>query len=451
MKVWLSRFATEGMGSGLIAISYLLVVFSSPMPLKPGMAEALMGFGLTVGALLLAASLVSRINRVLQILALCIVYLSIVPLITGIARGNELSDMARDFLPLMFITTLPLLIGYSQQGRDLTHQIRILLGVIVAVGVVSALQFYNGILELFGSMEMYLSRYTHRPVEAENTTNWLAWLLRPLGLEHLEYQTLLVKCQDPALLFAAIYLGCLGMSFVLIKPRRGLLGLGALGGGGLCAYAFASLGMRAFSALLALSVALFVVHLIKYRRFPFWVLMGAALVLLLLFYDPLSALISQMWAKQQTEGLSGRHLEVFAVMDSIASSKDKLLFGVGWGGTFANPIYEAASTRYTHSLFTYWLLKTGIIGCLVMVFFVFTLCRQLDLRGVWVSGHRLAILLATISVVLIGLLFEPTYKMLSFGMVLGVCLAVFIRTPSVATGDDGSNGPRQGDEIGMGN
>ena len=154
-RVWLSDI-----GFGLIIVSYLLLVFSSPMPIKVGVTEIVMGVGLTIGAFFLGFSLIERKDKSIILPLLCIAYFLLIPLAMGIARGNSFSDMARDVAPLMFMVALPFLITFHAQDRNATYRLRALLVAILVVGLVSALQFHYGIVHLFGSMETYIFRYT---------------------------------------------------------------------------------------------------------------------------------------------------------------------------------------------------------------------------------------------------------------------------------------------------
>jgi hypothetical protein len=54
-RIWLSDI-----GFGLIIVSYPLLVFSSPMPIKNGATEITMGGGLTIGALFLGFSFIAK-------------------------------------------------------------------------------------------------------------------------------------------------------------------------------------------------------------------------------------------------------------------------------------------------------------------------------------------------------------------------------------------------------
>ncbi|MDO8343868.1 MAG: O-antigen ligase family protein [Cellvibrio sp.] len=426
MNITSQRVSLPDIGFWLIIASYLMLMFGSPMPIKIGVTEIAMGVGLTIGVLLLGYSFIARKDGNFKLPALCLAYFLLAPLLTAVARVNSASDMARDIVPLMFMTVLPFIISQNRSAP----QLRALLVAILAVGLVSALQFHLSLLQIFGSMDTYLSRYAPLSAAPDNGVSKFVVMLRQLNLGSTDYTASILKCQDPAILFTAIYLLCLGLGLVLIKPRRLFLGLLALGGGAFCAYEFSALGMRAFVGLTLLALIIYALHLVRVRKLPVGNLIVAGILGLILTYNQLINFAEQMWAKQQVAGLSHRHEELYAAFNTISESVTTLLFGIGWGGVLANPIYGGETTRFTHSLISFWLLKTGLLGFAVLVLFVILLCRRINLTGIWTSSHRLAVILAASAAIAIGLIFEPTYKMLSFGMVVGLLLAELALPPA---------------------
>lgn len=423
-------------GFGIIIISYLLVMLSYPMPPKIGAVEIIMGTGLTIGSLLLSFTLVMQKDKSLKRFFLCVSYFVLAPLLVGVLRSNNLSNVARDIAPLMFMVVIPLLIVFLPQSRNAPYRLRALLVAICAVGLTSAIQFHYGMVQLFDSMSVYTSRYGATVPEGvvvglvDFILRSFMPILKSINVKYTQddFQMLVVKCQDPAILFSAIYLLCMGLALILVKPRRLPLGLLALAGGWLCVYEFSALGMRAFIGLTVLALIVYMLHLVKSRKLPRSNLIVAGIIGLLFTYTQIVNIAAQMWAKHQAAGFGSRLGELYAVFSTISENFITLLFGVGWGGLLINPIYGTATTRYTHSLISFWLLKTGVVGFAVMVLFAILLLRRIGLKrvwlkSVWTSSHRLAVFLAASAVIVIGLFFEPTYKMLSFGLIVGLLLA----------------------------
>lgn len=198
----------------------------------------------------------------------------------------------------------------------------------------------------------------------------------------------------------------------------------ALAGGVFCGYGFSMLGLRAFAGLTVLAMSFFLLHLIVQKKASTWHLIFVVGVGLLVVYPFLADLFGLLLAKQKSVGMNNKAVEFRAVLDTIMATPFTLWFGIGWGGVFINPIYSnPESTRFTHSLISFWLLKTGLVGFAVMTSFVLLLFRNINLKSVWTSSRRMAISLAASAVIIIGVFFEPTYKMLSFGMIVGLLLA----------------------------
>lgn len=414
-------------GFWLILISYQLIVFSSPMPTTVGVIEMLMGVGLVIGSLLLYSLFVFRDDKTSKLLVGCIGYFALAPLLVGFLRGNYLSDIVRDFVPLLFLVVVPLLMVPLLQEKKVTYRFHALMVVIFLVGLVSALQFHHGMIQLYGSMSLYLAQSSHVLNAIPNPGNNSSSTLLPLStfLPTVNFPSLVVKCQDPAILFSAIYLMCIGFAFVLGKSGRLFPGLLALGGGGFCAYEFALLGMRASSALTLIALMIYVIHLVSLKNVSKWHLIVAGVASLILVDIYLADVLIHLWLKNQAVGGNGKLAELSRVFSAVFESHYTLLFGVGWGGVLHNPIYDGGATRFTHSLISFWLLKTGMVGFSIMVLFVAVLLRRISLKGMWVSSKRLAIFLAATAVIIIGLFFEPTYKMLSFGFIVSLLLAEF--------------------------
>lgn len=428
----LFRARLANAGFVIIVISYLLIIFSSPMPFKIGAVEILMGTGLTIAALLLGFSFVTQKDGNLRLLISCLAYFLLIPLLVGFLHENAISDIVRDVVPLMFLSVLPVLIKFLPKDKNGPSRIRVLMGAIVFVGLVSSFQFYHGITQMFGSMKAFVT-ISNGSFAIENVRLGKAEPEKAdVEIEKVEpkYQMVLLKTYEPAVLFTAIFLLCTALELILVKPRRFLLAFLALGAGVFCAYEFFTLGLRAYSGLTVLAVAIYTLHLARAIKVPI-VNLVAVLALVLVLVSPfLMDTLALMWSKQQAVGANGKLVEFYGVLDSISGHLSQIMFGVGWGGVFSNPIYDThETTRFTHSLLSFWLLKTGVVGFMVMILFVFLLFRKVRLERILASSHSFAIFLAASVIIIIGLFFQPIYKMLSFGLIVGLLLAELTSFP----------------------
>ena len=404
------------LGYGLVLLSYFLIIFSSPMPIQVGWIDVVMGAGLVLGVLMTAIPLIARNGKIFPPLFWMLCILIILPTFIGIARENGYANLIRDILPVMFMSVLPLLALLYARVAYRIDDVNLLIGVILIVGTVSSFQFYLGTIEIFGSFAKF--NVWMAGGYAASTTSVLEVIdpkiTRPFW----------IKVYDPAIIFSTIYLICRSFEFTLSKHRRLMLAILALAGGAFCGYSFSILGLRAFAGLTVLAIAIFLLHLIAQKKVSAWQLILLGGVGLLIAYPYLANIIGLMLAKQKSVGMNNKAVEFSAALDTVMATPFSLLFGVGWGGVFTNPIYaNPESTRFTHSLISFWLLKTGLVGFAVMASFVILLFRSINLKGVWTSSRRTAIFLAASAVIIIGVFFEPTYKMLSFGLIVGLLLA----------------------------
>lgn len=365
-----------------------------------------------------AIPLIARNAKIFPPLFWMLCILIILPTFIGIARENGYANLIRDILPVMFMSVLPLLALLYAKAAYRIDDVDLLICAILIVGTVSSFQFYLGTIEAFGSFEKFnawmASHYATSTPPVIDVKSEFSKMIREFW----------IKVLDPAVIFSAIYLICRSIEFLLSKRRRPMLAILALAGGVFCGYAFSILGLRSFAGLTVLAIAIFLLHLIAQKRVSAWQLIFLGGTGLLIAYPHLTNLIGVLLAKQKSVGLNNKAVEFSAALDTVMATPFTLLFGVGWGGVFTNPIYTyPESTRFTHSLISFMLLKTGLVGFAVMLSFVLLLFRSINLKGLWSSSRRMAIFLAASAVIIIGVIFEPTYKMLSFGLIVGLLLA----------------------------
>ena len=124
-----------------------------------------------------------------------------------------------------------------------------------------------------------------------------------------------------------------------------------------------------------------------------------------------------MFHKQLTYGTNGKIEEAIAVYERITTNIFTMILGIGWGGTFWNPIVSGY-TRLTHSFITFLVLKTGMIGIgMILLYFIFILRNSIAEIKKMVP-FDFAIVIAAVVTLAGGILFQPTYKMLGYTMVL---------------------------------
>lgn len=415
------RFAVNGWGIHNLALSkcggmrgyvvfllsYCGVVFSLPMPPRVTDVELMMGAGLLVASLMLTPRIIFYVRQDTgkQLVMGLTGLLFFVPMFIGYKNGFLLSEMMRDIVPLAFLLGAPIILTYSLTPNHVVALKRGLLGVLIFVGVVTGISFLIGMFKFAGTAE-----------------NMYHLIQGGFGQKTAIQGSVdvFLKLYDPAVLFVSIFISCWGVVFIASDSQKFLLGLGLLVLGGLIAYGFMVLGLRAYSAFFLMIVTYVTLAQLRKRMFVTR-LLPLLLITFWFLFPKIQAVIEMMLLKQQLLGSNGKLEEWQAVIATMSASSQTLWFGIGWGGTFDNPILNAP-TRFTHSMISFFILKTGITGTMVLcsVFLLMLFGWKNTIQKILVSPHEQIILLAGIPPIIIGVLFEPTYKMLSYGILLAL-------------------------------
>jgi hypothetical protein len=99
-----------------------------------------------------------------------------------------------------------------------------------------------------------------------------------------------------------------------------------------------------------------------------------------------------------------------AVGDDLGTA----LFGLGWGALFADPAVRGSRVSFVHNMNGYYFLKTGVLGSIAVFFYVFYLLSRPRIRAL----RNLPWLLAGAGSLIVGLVFQPSYKVLTYGLIL---------------------------------
>ncbi len=425
-------------GVWLVLLAYSLVVFSSPMPAKITWLEIVMGSGLLMGGILLAGSVIreARQQRSAKWCLGLTALLCLFPLLVGLMRGNALSDMARDIFPFIFLLVVPILLTYSASSANRAAIRTLMVTILAFVGICSAIAFFVGALNLFGSMDQMVSKMRGglaqvvaeraaaqgaQGAQAELRQDKVSGGIWAAQGEQAEFtRTVFLKLYDPAALFASIFLCAWGMVLMVGSWRGWLPGMILAGVGAFIAYGFMITGLRSYVALFVLAILMICLTQLRERKF-YVRFLPVLIVASVLIWPQIWAVLQLLWIKQQAAGTNGKAEEWLAVITTILAAPQTMLFGIGWGGTFENPIL-AETTRFTHSMLSFYLLKTGVIGLgmLLAVIGLLLARSQKTVGSDPLDIPRQIFLVSCMPPLLIGVLFEPTYKMLSYGVILAL-------------------------------
>lgn len=410
----------------LLLIFCALTAFSSPMPQHITWFETIIAIGIFSSALVLAKSVLVK-ARAISFIKLCVAIASIlifVPAIVATLFHNSWMNVARDLLPSAFFLIIPICLFVQASSRTESNIFNLLAITLIFIGISEAFVFYIGLYRLIGNPVdiMYMITSGIQEVDAasvlnsENVVDTMSSFSQSMVLYQEKLADAFIRLYDPAVFFASITMSCAGLKLILWSWRSWFFGVVLLIIGMSIAFGFLILGLRANVVLYLIVISIYAAYHLKSPSFYLRVL--PVLTLLILIVAPwVVDGISLLFLKQQTMGTNGKAGEWFAVIKQISTSFEEFLFGIGWGGTFYNPILNYP-TRFTHSMVSFYLLKTGVVGVAALFLYVLVSVRvgitsaqvnDPDLRRIYV--------LATIPPLLIGLLFQPSYKILSFALV----------------------------------
>lgn len=399
-------------------LSYSLVAFGSPMPPRITWLEIVMGGGLLIGGIMLAGGVVRQaredaMSRWVLILAFVLL---VVPTCTGLMHGNAWGNMVRDIAPIAFIISIPILLIHATTIFNRATLSMLMTALVLFVGVVTAIIFFVSVIQTYGSIDNLVAGATKYIQSTPSTSTTQA---------EFYVRELFLKPYDPAMLFAALFTSAWGLVLVAKFPRAWLLGWILIGFGALIAYAFMALGLRAYTAVYTLSMGL--ICLTLYKEWGLYVKFLPLVVAGIAFYSTqIEAVLHLLLYKQQTIGFNGKASEWQQVIDAISGSHEAVLFGTGWGGVLKNPIYEGGETRFTHSIISFFLLKSGLIGLGAVFVAMATLLGKMMRSnfGSRIAYPELILVISCLPPLAIGVLFQPTYKTLSFGIILTLSILV---------------------------
>lgn len=364
-------------GAVFLAI-FIYAVLGVPAPDAPGLAEIL------IGGLLLVSVGFARGLQVLdpgrsrgweQAAGWLLIYGLTVPVLGGLAAGNGAAAIVRDMIAYLFLL-LPLFMIPLFEGRQ--GRINGLTALVVCLGLVFSLRV----------------------------------LCPALLTPGLSVPDPFLLANAPTVLFSALFLAGLGgwglyRGRVLRGGVPGMLALIPLATMALIMQR-ASIGVFCLTLLVLAAIGLI-------RRPLRVVLPLLALAALALSVWPLMQDIVQTLAhKTALVGFNRRGDEALAVLRELDGSLLTVLFGKGWGAAIASPAVGGAVVTFTHSLFTTYWLKSGLVGLLLVTIYLgwfalmlFRLLPRFPVMALALAGPFL-----------IDIFLYASFKSLDFGLVL---------------------------------
>lgn len=427
-SVLAGSFHQGNWGVALICLSYLLLIFSSPMPASISWVEMLMGVVLILGGLISITPLRSFLEENIKVIFLFI-FLIIFPLVVGIRVGSTPLNMVRDIAPLLYQLGIPIML-LSQAKRAEHFPVELLIASLLIVGGISSIQFLIGIDNLYGSINSFMNIMSQSlagltPPEAG------VLVLHSTQLSPEEFseaqKNYFLKVYEPGVIFSAIYLTCTAMKSLMSSERKYMRALLIMILAMVCIVPMAILALRAYILVFILACVAYFISLLQRQhrvlKWPYY-LGGMIVIISLAMSMYFSGVLQQLIRKQALVGDNGKLTEWRAVIGMISSDPTFLFHGIGWGGILNNPAYPAHVSRFTHSILSFYLLKSGLFGLLLFLAVVRQLIGQAKIALSFILSRDAItpVSVSCLAALLMGVLFQPTYKMLGFGIVLALMM-----------------------------
>lgn len=253
----------------------------------------------------------------------------------------------------------------------------------------------------------------------------LAFSIRVLFLDFsffVQREELLYLANSPLVLLSALYFGMTALSKMksLLTLQHFIIVVVCLFISILPLAAMYIDFQRASFAALGLSIFIVLGH--SFVKAPFNIVMPIIILSFIgiLFGTQVVGIVENILVKTSQVGLNMRVQEFWAVWSAVSSNVWALFFGQGWGASFASPAVGDLNVSYTHSLITYMLLKTGLIGLGLTLIYLFFIFEKL-IRLVFIEPVRGS---ALIWPFIIPIFLYASYKSLDYGFILALILVI---------------------------
>ncbi len=339
------RIVASWRAAGLFLALVLYGLLSAPAPAEIRPAEAAIGALLVLGVGVLRPLCVATGQTLLErasppwempaVLALSVLLWC--PLVRGVWLDWAPGDMMRDVVPLLYLFLPVLLVPMLRAAPD--RAVGLLAGGLAVAGVGFALRWWK---------------------QAD-------WGFGAVGLRAMADGGVYLL-NAPSVLFAAIALPAFGIGMLTQGGwLRRAAGVASILGGLLCLVALAGAVHRMALGLAAVAFAALGLWWLRRAPLAGLGLAVAALLSVALFPETLFGALGQAAEKTRLAGANTRWEEAEAALGQALSSPAAFLFGQGWGALLANPAVGGWHVSYTHTLVTYALAKTGVIGLCALI------------------------------------------------------------------------------------
>lgn len=373
-------------------------VFSLPAPKEYKLPEIITAICLIVFGVFNIKETIKFIfrkdNKWELVLFIAVFILAVGLLLIGILNNNPLFDILRDLIPFFYLFFPLLVFSLIDENQLIWRKLTITLLVLSAL--VMTVRFWSypeSILSELGRNYLPFGKgqFVFEPCTIFSSTLLLTYpLLKNTGLKRI---------YDTALRILMLTGGLFILSLSVAAIMRGQI------------------------ILIMISLCIAVIYKIstleaKERNVSVIIVIILLTVISLIFNKEIIYFAKIIILKFQYAGFNMKDEEALSVINQAISNPTTLIFGKGWGATFLNPVTGSSEyTRYTHNIFTYFLLKGGIIGVLLLGTYIIWICKMLFIVF---REKNIPVLLAVINTLIIHFMLEGGYKLFSIGLIISI-------------------------------
>lgn len=307
-------------------------------------------------------------------------FLFTIPFIIGLIKGHSLSLIIRDAIPLLY-SFIPVFMYSKLSNRDTSrlYLVGVFAGVCLALRFLIISGFSWDLLGKFGFYDnnMYLA-----------ISPFILFATLFMFLDFFEVKSLIKK--GLTIFYSTICFGAM-----MATSQRASIGSAV-----------------AFSSLYIVS---------KSKKNILYVISALTVVALMYFYfgEYIDTSLSILIEKTRTVGSNSRVEEFYAVINEVKNSVADILFGKGWGYKFQSPAIVETKVGFTHCMFTYFFLKTGLIGTFLYSAYLASIFAKVFTNNKNVNF----ISYACLAPIIISMTLYTGYKYFDFGCLLLIMLS----------------------------
>lgn len=368
----------------IIAIG-LYTCLGSPTPDNPGWVEAVIGvlLFLSIGGALFLKEISQYIAQVQKRSTIYVVILLLyglsIPILFSIINGHNIHAILRDFIGFIFLTLPFFFLPFFNERLERIEQLMVLyciLGIMFSLRVL----FPHAI-----------------PLQNESTE-------------------LLYLANSPVLLFSMswLLLSTFNSLSKKISIRIFIQSMVKLAGASIMILAVLQDAQRAPIVALVLSIGTMLGYVFYKAPIRGIIICVILLAICLPFFDFFLETWNTLSKKNLEVGSNMRFQEIGAIWNVMIQSPIQLLFGAGWGASYASPAVGGLYVTYTHSLLSYMFLKTGLIGLFLTLIYLLHVFKKVFS----LAFQDIALSLSLFWALIIPVFLYASHKSFDFGLLL---------------------------------